>query len=77
MHEANRKSSKPRLRIPDEKRRVLLSVRVLPATADYLSKMGYENCGRAIDAIVDKHQFRNRDQETLGVLRPTEGIATF
>lgn len=75
MHAANRKS-KPRLRLPDEKRRVLLSVRVLPATADYLSKMGYDNCGRAIDAIVDKHQFRNRDQETLGVLRPTGGIFT-
>ena len=37
---------------PVSRRRVVLSVRVLPATMDYLKKMNYRTTGRALDVLI-------------------------
>lgn len=39
-------------KLPEGKRRVIISVRVLPSTKDYLTKMGYSTEGRALDVLV-------------------------
>ncbi len=38
--------------LPVERRRVILSVRVLPSTMSYLQGMGYKTVGRALDILV-------------------------
>ena len=38
--------------LPIERRRVILSVRVLPSTMKYLKNMNYRTVGRALDVIV-------------------------
>lgn len=39
-------------KLPVERRRVILSVRVLPSTMKYLNDMGYKTVGRALDILV-------------------------
>lgn len=45
-------------KLPVERRRVILSVRVLPSTMAYLQKMNYRTVGRALDVIVKAIQHR-------------------
>lgn len=66
------KKSKGRQRIPDAKRRTLVSVRVLPETLAHLESMGHENVGRAIDALVA--QIKHGDKHDLGSIKPVNGI---
>ena len=57
-------SESPRQRIlgkkklPPDRKRVILSVRVLPSTMDYLKQMGYGTTGRAIDVLVKAVQHK-------------------
>jgi hypothetical protein len=44
--------------LPIERRRVILSVRVLPSTMEYLKNMNYRTVGRALDIIVKAIQHR-------------------
>lgn len=46
-----RRGKKP---YPRERLRVLISVRILPATRDALLKLGSDNLGRAIDELVNR-----------------------
>lgn len=43
-------------KLPVERRRVILSVRVLPSTLAYLESMGYRSNGRALDILVKSLQ---------------------
>ena len=45
-------------KLPEDRRRVLLSVRVLPATMGYLNSMGYPSNGRALDVLVKAIQHK-------------------
>lgn len=38
--------------LPAEKRRILLSCRVLPATLEYINSMGSSSSGRALDLLI-------------------------
>ena len=51
-----RKKSKGKKTIPEERRRVILSVRVMPSTMQYLKSMGYTTAGRALDVLVKSVQ---------------------
>ncbi len=51
-----RKKSKGKKPLPVERRRVILSVRVLPDTMKYLQSMGYNTSGRALDVLVKSVQ---------------------
>lgn len=53
---ALRKRPKGKQKLPDERRRVILSVRVLPSTLEYLNSMGYPTSGRALDVLVKSMQ---------------------
>lgn len=50
--EAVKKKPMGKKKLPVERRRVILSVRVLPSTMEYLTKMGYKTVGRALDCLV-------------------------
>ncbi len=43
-------------KLSPERRRVLLSVRVLPQTMKYLESMGYATPGRALDVLIKAMQ---------------------
>ena len=45
-------------KLPVDRRRVILSVRVLPSTKEYLEKMNYSTAGRALDVLVKAVQHR-------------------
>lgn len=51
-----RKKSKGKQPLPVERRRVILSVRVMPSTMEYLKSMGYNTAGRALDVLVKSVQ---------------------
>ena len=51
-----RKKSKGKQPLPVERRRVILSVRVMPSTMEYLKSMGYASGGRALDVLVKSVQ---------------------
>lgn len=56
--------------LPVERRRVILSVRVLPSTMGYLNAMGYRTVGRALDVLVKAVQHG-------GVMRMIENESEF
>lgn len=47
-----RKPHMGKQKLPENRRRVILSVRVMPTTMEYLEKMGYRTNGRALDVLV-------------------------
>ena len=51
-----RKKSKGKKPLPVERRRVILSVRVMPSTMEYLKSMGYNTSGRALDVLIKSVQ---------------------
>lgn len=58
---------KGKKKLPLDRRRVILSVRVLPSTMEYLKKMGYSSNGRALDVLVKAFQHRGiRDSIDAG-----------
>lgn len=65
-----KKKAMGKKKLPVERRRVILSVRVLPSTMGYLDKMGYKTVGRALDVLVKAVQHG-------GVLRMLESKSEF
>jgi uncharacterized protein (DUF1778 family) len=49
-----RKRGQPR--IPEEKKRVPLHVRVMPSTREFLKRAGAKNNGRAVDMVVSAYR---------------------
>lgn len=47
-----RKKHQGKKKLPEDRRRVILSVRVMPATMEYLKNMQYRTAGRALDVLV-------------------------
>lgn len=45
-------------KLPIDRLRVILSVRVLPSTKEYLESMGYGSNGRALDLLVKAYQHK-------------------
>lgn len=51
-----RKKKKGKQPLPEERRRVILSSRVMPTTMEYLKSLGYTTTGRALDVLVKSVQ---------------------
>ncbi len=51
-----RKKKKGKHPLPEERRRVILSSRVMPTTMEYLKSLGYTTPGRALDVLVKSMQ---------------------
>lgn len=67
-------------KLPDERRRIILSTRVLPSTKTFLEGIGEETVGRAIDVIVRAIQRQEVcklvDQRGIGAVSSFSGYVT-
>jgi hypothetical protein len=62
--EEPRKRGRPQ--VPEDKHRILVFMRVLPATRDFLLHAGAKNPGRAVDLVVSEYKKLRAKLKSLG-----------